>query len=141
MNEGSRGESGYFDLEMFQRDWWVARMMPGSHWLGIYLTATGEAVGQASFLEENPSDGYLWLGLLMISATQQRQGLGSEAFARLTEHFRNEYGWKTLRLGVRPENAPALAFWRRLGFRIAERREHALVMEKDLSRETAAPAC
>jgi RimJ/RimL family protein N-acetyltransferase len=116
LNEGSRGESGYFDLEMFQRDWWVQRMLPGSHWLGIYLTASGEAVGQASFLEENPADGYPWLG--------------SEAFACLADHFRQEYGWATLRLGVRPENTAALAVWQHLGIRLVERRECAIVMEK-----------
>ncbi|HEX6799923.1 MAG TPA: hypothetical protein VF116_19585, partial [Ktedonobacterales bacterium] len=65
VNEGSRGEAGYYNLEMFQRDWWINRMMPGGHVLGIYLKATGEAVGQANFLEENPEDGMPWLGLLM----------------------------------------------------------------------------
>jgi RimJ/RimL family protein N-acetyltransferase len=132
MNEGSRGESGYFDLEMFQRDWWVQRMMPGSHWLGIYLTATGEAVGQANCLEENPSDSYPWFGLLMITASQQRRGLGSEAFACLAAHFRADYGWSALRLGVRPENTPALAFWRHLGFQVVAQSERAIIMEKAL---------
>jgi len=132
LNEGSRGESGYFDLEMFQRDWWVQRMMSGSHWLGIYLTASGAAVGQANFLEENPADGYPWLGLLMIASAHQRQGLGSEAFACLADHFRAAYGWAALRLGVHPENAPAPAFWQHLGFRFVERRDRAIVMELTL---------
>jgi RimJ/RimL family protein N-acetyltransferase len=132
MNEGSRGQSGYFDLEMFRRDWWVQRMMPGSHWLGLYLKPTAAPVGQANFLEENPEDSYPWLGLLMIDASHQRQGLGGEAFACLANHFRTAYGWASLRLGVLPENAPALAFWQHLGFAVVERRERAIVMEKAL---------
>lgn len=116
VNEGSRGEAGYYNLEMFQRDWWINRMMPGGHVLGIYLKATGEAVGQANFLEENPEDGMPWLGLLMIAAPHQRQGLGREAFDALADHFRVTYGWSALRLGVLAPNTAGLAFWRALGF-------------------------
>jgi RimJ/RimL family protein N-acetyltransferase len=132
MNEGSRGTSGYFDLEMFRRDWWVQRMMPGSHWLGIYLTSSGEAVGQANFLEENPDDGYPWLGLLMIAADHQGRGLGREAFERLAEHSRVEYGWAALRLGVRPANVAALGFWEHLGFEVVERRARAIILQRAL---------
>lgn len=137
MNEGSRGEAGYYDLEMFQRDWWINRMMPGGHVLGIYLKATGEAVGQANFLEVNPEDGMPWLGLLLIAAPHQRQGLGREAFDALAEHFRATYGWPALRLGVLAPNTVALAFWRSLGFeQVAEKGEDArrvMVLERRLS--------
>ena len=120
MNEGSRGAAGYYDLEMFQRDWWIYRMMPGGHVLGIYLKVTGDAVGQANFLEENPDDGMPWLGLLMIAAPHQRQGLGREAFEALAAHFRSTYGWQALRLGVLAPNTAALAFWQALGFEQVE---------------------
>jgi RimJ/RimL family protein N-acetyltransferase len=118
LNEGSRGEPGYYDLEMFQRDWQVQRMMPGSHILCICDKVDGAIIGQASFLEENPEDGLPWLGLLMLHAKRQRQGLGTEAFACLAAHFRATYGWERLRLGVRRGNPAALAFWQRLGFRV-----------------------
>lgn len=131
MNEGARGEQGYYDLEMFQRDWQVQRMMPGGHVLGIYLKETGAAVGQASYLEENPDDGMPWLGLLMIARERQRRGLGTEALRRLAVFFRAAYGWPALRLGVLKQNTPALAFWERRGFRrVADaERERAIVME------------
>lgn len=136
MNEGSRGEAGYYDLEMFQRDWWINRMMPGGHVLGIYLKATGEAVGQANFLEENPDDGMPWLGLLMIAAPHQRQGLGREAFDALADHFRTTYGWPALRLGVLAPNTAGIAFWQALGFeQVAEKGEdarHVFVLERTL---------
>jgi hypothetical protein len=73
-SEGSQGEAGYYDLAMLQRDWQVAQMMPGRVMLGIYLKATGEAVGQADYLAENPDDGLPWLGLLMIAGSHQRRG-------------------------------------------------------------------
>ena len=115
-SEGSRGEAGYFDLEMFQRDWQIAQMTPGRHMLGVYLKETSEAVGLADFLEENPEDGQPWLGSLMIARAHQRQGLGSEAFTRLAEYFKNHYGWPSLHVGVMKTNTVALAFSRRMRF-------------------------
>lgn len=117
MSEGSAGEAGHFDLAMLQRDWHVQTTMLGAVMLGIYLKETGEPVGMAGYLAENPSDGYPWLGLLMMSASHQRRGLGTEAYTRLAEHFRSDLGWTTLRLGVLRDNAPARAFWDGLGFR------------------------
>jgi RimJ/RimL family protein N-acetyltransferase len=136
-HEGSRGEAGYYDLQMFQRDWHLATMMPGRHSLSLYLRATSEPVGIADYLEENPSDGMPWLGLLMIAGPHQRRGLGTEAFDRLAAHFRDELHWPTLRLGVRADNQPALAFWRRLGCRDVERAPNGapsavVVMERQL---------
>ncbi|HLZ23531.1 MAG TPA: GNAT family N-acetyltransferase [Ktedonobacterales bacterium] len=116
MNEGSRGEQGHFDLEMFQRDWQIAQITPGRHMLGVWLKESEQAVGQADFMDENPDDGMPWLGLLMIASPFHRQGFGTEAFTRLAEHFRADRGWTALRLGVLPQNTPALAFWRHLGF-------------------------
>lgn len=115
-HEGARGESGYFDLAMLQRDWWIAQMMPGRHMLGIYLADGGAAVGMADYLEENPDDGMPWLGFLMIARDHQRQGLGTEAYTCLAAHFRDHYGWPALRIGVESWNTGAFTFWERLGF-------------------------
>ncbi len=115
-SEGSHGEAGYFDLEMFQRDWQIAQMTPGRHMLGVYLKETSEAVGLADFLEEDPEDGQPWLGFLMIARAYQRQRLGTEAFECLAKYFKDHYGWPSLRVGVMKTNTGALAFWRRLGF-------------------------
>jgi GNAT superfamily N-acetyltransferase len=70
----------------------------------------------ADYAEQGPDDGLPWLGALMIAATWQRQGLGSEAFAYLADYFRAEYGWTALRIGVLRQNRRALAFWPQLGF-------------------------
>jgi RimJ/RimL family protein N-acetyltransferase len=133
--EGARGEAGYFDLEMLQRDWWLARMMPGRHMLAIYDKATGAAVGMADFIEEHPEDGTPWLGALVITRNLQRQGLGSETYAALAAAFRERYHWPALRIGVGPWNSGALAFWKRLGFqRVASQPERVdmVVLERAL---------
>ena len=116
MREGSRGEPGYYDLEMMQRDWQIAQIMPGRVMMGIWHKETEQLIGVADFLDENHSDGMPWLGLLMIASPFHRQGFGTEAFSRLADHFRADRGWTVMRLGVRPENVSALAFWRHLGF-------------------------
>lgn len=51
---------------------------------------------------------------------------------RLVEHMRAAHGWPALRLGVRPENSAALAFWRHLGSRVVARGERAIIMETAL---------
>jgi RimJ/RimL family protein N-acetyltransferase len=114
--EGSRGEAGYFDLEMFQRDWQIAQMTPGRHMLGVYLKKTREAVGLVDYLEESPEDSQPWLGFLMIARAHQRQGLGTEAFECLAAYFNQHYDWPSLRVSVMETNVAVVAFWRRLGF-------------------------
>ena len=114
--EGSEGEAGRYDLERWQRDWYIAQIMPGNHWLGCYLKAQDEAVGFIGYLEEHEDDGKPWLGALTIHKAHQRQGLGTEAFHRLTGYFRQEYRWRVLRAGVLEQNAAGLAFARSLGF-------------------------
>ena len=134
-NEGSAGEPGHYDLGMLQRDWQIQRMI-GGVLLGISLKESGAAVGMAGYLPEH-ADGYPWLGSLVIHADHQRQGLGSEAYTRLAEHFRADLGWRALRLAVVEQNAPARAFWEKLGFRpIGDGANstglRTLIMERDL---------
>jgi RimJ/RimL family protein N-acetyltransferase len=134
-NEGLQGQLGYYDLEMLQRDWQVQRML-GAVMLGIYLKATGAAVGMAGYLLEH-EDGYPWLGALVIHADHQRQGLATEAFERLAEHFRADLGWTALRLSVVERNVAGSAFFARLGFRPVREAANstglrALILERDL---------
>ncbi len=114
--EGPEGVAGRYDLKRWQRDWHIAQLMPGRHTLGCYLKDHGEAVGYIDYLEENEEDGKPWLGQLMIHKAYQRQGLGSEVFHRLVEHFRKDYAWSLLRAGVLETNGPGLAFVQSVGF-------------------------
>lgn len=113
--EGSEGEAGRYDLARWQRDWHIAQMMPGRHTLACYLKDTDEAVGYVEYLEEH-DDGAPWIGVLTIHRSHQRQGLGTEAFQRLIEHFRQDYGWSLIHAGVMENNEAGLGFARYLGF-------------------------
>jgi RimJ/RimL family protein N-acetyltransferase len=121
-NEGSEGEIGRYDLDRWQRDWYILTMMPGHHRLGCYLKAQLTPVGILDFLEEN-DDGYPWLGTLVIHSAYQRQGLGSEAFQCLAKYGHEQMAWTTLRAGVKAVNEVGLAFLAHLGFQIVEERK------------------
>ena len=114
----SQGETMQYDLERLHHDWEQVQSTPGEYMLGIYLKETGEAVGVARYLERNPADGAPWLGTLFIHRAYHRQGLGTEAFNRLVEYFREEKGWTMLRLAVWKYNPSGRAFWQHLGFKI-----------------------
>lgn len=115
--EGSEGDAGRYDLERWQRDWYIAQLMPGRHMLGCYLKDKRVAVGFSEYMEEvEEENGQPWIGVLSISKSYQRQGLGSEALYCLLEHFHRDYGWSHIHAGVLEQNKPALAFAQHVGF-------------------------
>lgn len=115
LTEGSGGEPGRFDLEMLQRDFAVARAMPSRHLDGIYLKESGEPIGVLDWMEENPSDGKPWIGLLIVRADRHRQGIASEVFEKLAARLRDR-GADSVRGAVIARNQPALALARSLQF-------------------------
>ena len=115
--EGSEGNAGRYDLERWQRDWYIAQLMPGRHMLGCYLKDSNGAVGFSEYMEEVEEDnGQPWIGVLSISKAYQRQGLGTEILYCLLKHFRQDYGWSHIHGGVLAQNKPALAFAEHAGF-------------------------
>lgn len=114
LTEGSGGEPGRYDLEMLQRDVAVARMA-GRQLGGICLRQSGELIGVVDWMRENPLDGKAWVGLLMIRADLQRQGLASEAFAGLAVRLRAS-GATEVRASVVARDSASRAFAQRLGF-------------------------
>ena len=122
-NEGSEGEIGRYDLERWQRDWYVMQMLTGNHQLGCYLKTDNTPVGIIHFLEENQDDGKPWLGTLVIHKDYQRRGLGTEAFSCIREYFRRNTNWTILRASVKTQNEAGFAFLKRMGFRVVKERE------------------
>ena len=114
MTEGSAGEPGRYDLEMLRRDLALAALTPGRHVVGLFDREDGEAFGVLDWLEENPSDGMPWVGLVMIRRDRQREGLASEALAALAESLRGR-GAPAVRAGMIQRNAAACALARKLG--------------------------
>lgn len=100
---------------MLQRDLAVAGMTPGRHVAGVFDRQTGEPVGVVDWLDENPSDGKPWVGLLMIRADRQGRGLASETFAGLAEQLRAR-GLASVRAAVSERNPAGRSLARSLGF-------------------------
>jgi hypothetical protein len=80
LTEGSAGEPGRYDLGMLERDVTLAGLTPGRTLAGLFLRASGELAGVVDWMDENPEDRMPWIGLLMIRADRQHQGLATEAF-------------------------------------------------------------
>ena len=78
------------------------------------------------------SQGWGWLSLIYLKPERRGQGLGIQLLARAVFHYRR-LGRTALRLTVASENARALAFYRREGFRLAEELpEGLLLLERSL---------
>jgi RimJ/RimL family protein N-acetyltransferase len=145
LTEGSAGEAGHYDLGMLERDLAMAQMTPGRVFAGVFDRESGEAVGILDWMDENPNDGKPWLGLIMIYAERQRQGLAAEALEGLAEHLRRR-GIFLLREGVIESNVAGRALADRLGFELVERKtiklasgeQPILVLERRLA-DTPSP--
>jgi RimJ/RimL family protein N-acetyltransferase len=111
LTSGFAGEPGSYDLESLQRDFALARITPGRHIAGIYEAEAAPPVGVLDWLEENPTDGRAWIGLVMIRPDRQRRRLGSEALDGLLERLGG-----AVRMGVIRRNEACAAFARSLGF-------------------------
>jgi RimJ/RimL family protein N-acetyltransferase len=121
LTEGSAGEPGHYDRGMLERDLAMAMLMPGRHPAVMALTDSGDVVGELDWMDENPSDGAPWLGLVMVDRAHQRRGFALEAVRGLAEHGRDA-GWARLREGVLAGNDAGLGLARAAGFAEVERR-------------------
>ncbi|NKC34503.1 GNAT family N-acetyltransferase [Falsiroseomonas selenitidurans] len=82
-----------------------------------------------------------WLGWFILARSHQGGGLGRQVLARIMATLRNRPGCRRLRLIVVPENAGAIALYRKIGFRLVDTLPETgdLVMEIALH-PAAAPA-
>ncbi len=129
--EGSDGEIGKYDLERWQRDWYIAQMMPGRHMLGCYLKANDDAVGFAEYVEMHDRLEQPWFGAIVIRKDVQRQGLASEIMNGIMEHISKETGAPLLYSGVLEQNVAGRALAQRVRFtRSIQQAAHQFPMGK-----------
>lgn len=69
----------------------------------------------------DPADPDPWIGLLLVDATAQRRGYGSQLAALVEERFR-QAGRAAVRLAALDNNPGALSFWTSLGYEVVEHR-------------------
>ncbi|OIJ63522.1 bifunctional GNAT family N-acetyltransferase/NUDIX hydrolase [Streptomyces mangrovisoli] len=89
----------------------------------LLARSRGRLTGLAITLAHHPdpADPDPWIGLLMIDATVQRQGLGRQ-LASLVEDRLRAAGRTAVRLAVLDANPKGLAFWRALGYDVLDHR-------------------
>lgn len=93
----------------------------------------------AALLELDPlrgkDEGYGWISLIYVYESYRHKGYGIQVLARAIRYF-TSCGRKTLRLHVAQDNAAAIRFYERWGFREIGREENMLgtllLMEKTL---------
>jgi RimJ/RimL family protein N-acetyltransferase len=125
LTEGSAGDPGRYDLGMLERDYAIATTTPGRRMAGVYLKPGLEPVGVVDWLVENPSDGKPWIGLVIVHAERQRQGIGHEALAAVVDRIR-ERRLNEVRLAVAERNDAGLALAHSAGFTLIETRTQKL---------------
>jgi RimJ/RimL family protein N-acetyltransferase len=106
--------SGY-DLETLRADWETARSTEGRNMLALRDRETGELAGVIEYLDVNPNDGHPWIGLIMVAAERQREGLAAEAMQAVCSHV--NLNWASpMRLAVIDENHAGVGLAISLGF-------------------------
>lgn len=104
-----------YDLETLRADWESAREGEGRNMLALRERETDVLVGVIEYTDLNPSDGHPWIGLIMVAAERQREGLAAEAMQAVCAHV--NLNWASpVRLGVIDENQAGLALAISLGF-------------------------
>jgi RimJ/RimL family protein N-acetyltransferase len=139
LTEGSHGEPGRYDRGMLERDFVMAQMTPGRHMMSILAKPGPSAIGVLDWMECNPSDSHPWIGLVMIHAERQHEGLGSEAVEGLLGCLRRR-GVPAVRAAVIERNPAGRALVAALGFvpvsqktmRMAAAEEAVAVVERSL---------
>lgn len=108
---------------------WRARLeIPGSY--NLVAALDGAPVGMASGVP-GPHHGVVELISMWVSAAGRGCGV-ADRLVRAVEEWGLGVGAEVLRLNVMPDNARALAFYRRIGLAEAGEEEGEVVMEKAL---------
>jgi len=118
--EASDGKRTYMraDVEMYL---YAETSRENGRCLEIRLRRDDTLIGTAALLVPH-TDGFPWIGLLIITSDHQSEGLGREAAEALEVALAGE-GWKEVRLGVLKSNEHALLFWESSGYGIIDERD------------------
>lgn len=113
--EGSEAGPGDYDRGMLERDLAVAAFDPARHVLCARLREDGRIVGYVDVLDAHPEDGVPWLGVVEISAPEQRQGYGRQCVEAVAGWVQ-ALGQPVLRAAAEIDDARAVSFLRQARF-------------------------
>jgi RimJ/RimL family protein N-acetyltransferase len=108
-------------------DMTAAEKTPGRYLMGIVQPPTaapaaspqpgaGELIGLVDFRLDWPEPGTVYVGMVMVAAAYQRQGIGTAAWQLLRPWLATEAHMQQARLAVEQFNPTALQFFQQLGF-------------------------
>ncbi|KGX85558.1 GNAT family N-acetyltransferase [Pontibacillus litoralis] len=101
----------------------------------LFVKLDDTYIGIINYMDNNPNDGYPWLGLLMIHRDYQGYMFGTQAYLTFRQQIQDK-GMRALRLGILPTNKRAEIFWRSLGFTFVCEIKGVLVYETSFVEET-----
>ena len=108
-------EGGEYGIDVLRQDWEAARSTVGREMLAIREREGNAIVGVIDYLEFNDRDGHPWIGLVMVRADRQRDGIAGEAMERVCDHV--NLSWASpVRIGVIDHNRAGLGLAVSLGF-------------------------
>jgi RimJ/RimL family protein N-acetyltransferase len=110
-----REEIASYDLESVTQYWETASVDPGRHVLLVVDEKAGIAIGLLDFVDQSPTDGKPWIGLVMIHGGHQRHGFGTEAVHAVTDLVGSR-GHRSVRMAVIEDNEQCFAFAHHMGF-------------------------
>ncbi|SCG52723.1 GNAT family N-acetyltransferase [Micromonospora halophytica] len=83
-------------------------------WTSLAVYADETVVGHVMWGVDD--DGSRWIGGMVIDATEQDRGIGRAAVRTLADWLAAQDGGHPVRLSYHPDNAPAAALYRSIGF-------------------------
>lgn len=106
-----------------QQDLTAANETAGRYLVGIVkrvdeqdVEAGAELIGVVDFRLDWPDTATATIGMLMVAAPYQRQGVGTQTWALLSPWLAATAHMRTARLSIEQFNMNALKFWESLGF-------------------------
>lgn len=108
-----RSRTDTMNLSELEAEYHSALAIPHGYWL--LLTVKEAPVGVMHVVLSSEHDAKSWVSLLVLHASWQRKGLGTEA-VKLFEDFCLLRGTKHIHHGIIAYNEPALLFWGKLGY-------------------------
>jgi len=97
----------------------------------IALWAGDKAIAVLDLIERFPSEGFIWIGLLLIHSDYHGQKLGSGILEGVFTAAKAR-GYKAIQLGVIESNIKAISFWERHGFEVLRYSGDIVVVERKI---------
>ena len=89
----------------------------------------GKLTAVLDWISGYPTKETAWIGLFMVSAERQGQGVGSGIIRGLTESLR-AVGYLEIQLGVDKGNPQSFAFWKKNGFEVLREDDYIVMRRK-----------